>query len=68
MHFELRWYADGASNLLIEVWDSSASESDKAFKNVILAAKRRIEVVDLLFNVLLIVCGSSVFGFVLLCA
>ena len=21
--FELRWYADGASNLLIEVWDSS---------------------------------------------
>ena len=25
MHFELRWYADGASNLLIEVWDSSAS-------------------------------------------
>ena len=24
MHFELRWYADGASNLLIEVWDSSA--------------------------------------------
>ena len=68
MHFELRWYADGASNLLIEVWDSSASESDKAFKNVISAAKRRIEVVDLLFNVLLIVCGNSVFGFVLLCA
>ena len=26
MHFELRWYADGASNLSIEVWDSSASE------------------------------------------
>ena len=25
MNFELRWYADGASNLLIEVWDSSAS-------------------------------------------
>ena len=25
MHFELRRYADGASNLLIEVWDSSAS-------------------------------------------
>ena len=25
MHFELRWYADGDSNLLIEVWDSSAS-------------------------------------------
>ena len=28
MHFELRWYADGASNLLIEVWDSSASDLD----------------------------------------
>ena len=26
MHFELRRYADGASNLLIKVWDSSASE------------------------------------------
>ena len=26
MHFELRWYADGASNLSIEVWDSSASD------------------------------------------
>ena len=25
IHFELRYYADGASNLLIEVWDSSAS-------------------------------------------
>ena len=25
MQFELRWYADGAFNLLIEVWDSSAS-------------------------------------------
>ena len=25
MHFELRWYADGASNLLIGVWNSSAS-------------------------------------------
>ena len=25
MHFELRWYADGAVNLLIEVWDSNAS-------------------------------------------
>ena len=26
MHFELRWYTDGASNLLIEVWDSSACD------------------------------------------
>ena len=25
MQFELRWYADGAFNLLIEVWDSIAS-------------------------------------------
>ena len=25
MHFELSLYADGSSNLLIEVWDSSAS-------------------------------------------
>ena len=29
MHFEphVRWYADGAVNLLIEVWDSNASEN-----------------------------------------
>ena len=25
MHFELRWYADGAVTIIIEVWDSNAS-------------------------------------------
>ena len=32
MHFELRWYADGASYLLSEVWDSKASEPSRAAK------------------------------------
>ena len=34
MHFELRWYADFAFQLLVEVWDSSAGALTIAFINV----------------------------------
>ena len=34
MHFELRRYTDGASNLLIEVWDSSASGYDVTYDHL----------------------------------